>query len=279
MNGRVQDAAIGRFLSPDPYVPDSANTQSFDRYTYVLNNPLSFTDPTGFQDTRLPVMQQPISDGHNAPGGGSSQFVPDPNGGGWLIPDELFVTDTSPYGYVDSAIPTVGVDAGRLGSSQGNGSRRSGSQGNTQSDKEKSKQQEEKPKKPEVSRACKLAEETQSGDSLLDNLGTGLSGMDASAGALSTLATQAPRDIAAAVSYFAESASRFALPLGTGFGVVKAGDSFIQGDISGGIYSSVDVTVNLVLAGGGPVGAGVAFAFDAIGGSKAVVHFAAGAVC
>jgi RHS repeat-associated protein len=50
MNGRVQDAITGRFLSPDPYIPDPGNTQSYNRYTYVNNNPLSRVDPTGFDD-------------------------------------------------------------------------------------------------------------------------------------------------------------------------------------------------------------------------------------
>src|SRR5439155_5871441 len=48
MNGRVYDPEIGRFLSADPFVQDLSNLQSFNRYTYVLNNPLSLTDPTGF---------------------------------------------------------------------------------------------------------------------------------------------------------------------------------------------------------------------------------------
>jgi RHS repeat-associated protein len=49
MNGRIQDAITGRFLSPDPNVPDPGNTQSWNRYSYVNNNPLTFTDPTGFR--------------------------------------------------------------------------------------------------------------------------------------------------------------------------------------------------------------------------------------
>jgi RHS repeat-associated protein len=50
MNGRVQDAILGRFLSPDPHVPDPSNAQSYNRYTYVNNNPTTFIDPTGFDD-------------------------------------------------------------------------------------------------------------------------------------------------------------------------------------------------------------------------------------
>jgi RHS repeat-associated protein len=39
----------GRWLSPDPYDGsyDPTNPQSFNRYAYVLNNPLSYTDPQG----------------------------------------------------------------------------------------------------------------------------------------------------------------------------------------------------------------------------------------
>ena len=50
MNGRIQDVVTGRFLSPDPTVPHPEFTQSFNRYSYANNNPLTFTDPTGFDD-------------------------------------------------------------------------------------------------------------------------------------------------------------------------------------------------------------------------------------
>ncbi|VVH60096.1 hypothetical protein BAZOLSSOX_691, partial [uncultured Gammaproteobacteria bacterium] len=47
MNGRVYDPQIGRFLSADPHIQDPYNTQSYNRYSYVINNPLKYTDPTG----------------------------------------------------------------------------------------------------------------------------------------------------------------------------------------------------------------------------------------
>jgi RHS repeat-associated protein len=50
MNGRVQDAVSGRFLSPDPRIPHPGNTQSWNRYAYTNNNPLKFVDPSGFDD-------------------------------------------------------------------------------------------------------------------------------------------------------------------------------------------------------------------------------------
>ena len=48
MKGRVYDPAIGRFLSPDPHVQAPDRTQSHNRYSYVMNNPMKYTDPSGF---------------------------------------------------------------------------------------------------------------------------------------------------------------------------------------------------------------------------------------
>ena len=48
MNGRLYDPSLGRFLSPDPYVQFASDLQSYNRYSYVGNNPLRYTDPTGF---------------------------------------------------------------------------------------------------------------------------------------------------------------------------------------------------------------------------------------
>ena len=48
MNGRIYDPQIGRFMSADPFVQDPTNSQSLNRYTYVGNNPLSCTDPSGY---------------------------------------------------------------------------------------------------------------------------------------------------------------------------------------------------------------------------------------
>jgi RHS repeat-associated protein len=50
LNGRVYDPLIARFLSGDPHVTDPKNGQNYNRYSYVLNNPMNMTDPTGFDD-------------------------------------------------------------------------------------------------------------------------------------------------------------------------------------------------------------------------------------
>jgi RHS repeat-associated protein/uncharacterized repeat protein (TIGR01451 family) len=44
---RHYDPQLGRFISPDTIVPDPGNPQALNRYSYVLNNPLRYTDPTG----------------------------------------------------------------------------------------------------------------------------------------------------------------------------------------------------------------------------------------
>ena len=48
MGGRVFDPEVGRFMSADPHIQAPLNSQSLNRYSYTLNNPLSFTDPSGY---------------------------------------------------------------------------------------------------------------------------------------------------------------------------------------------------------------------------------------
>ena len=47
MNGRLYDPVLGRFLSPDNYVQTPDFSQNYNRYSYCLNNPLKYTDPSG----------------------------------------------------------------------------------------------------------------------------------------------------------------------------------------------------------------------------------------
>jgi RHS repeat-associated protein len=49
MKGRIYDPRIARFLTTDPFVSRPLFSQAWNRYSYVENAPLSFTDPTGFQ--------------------------------------------------------------------------------------------------------------------------------------------------------------------------------------------------------------------------------------
>lgn len=47
MNGRLYDPVFGRFLSPDNFVQTPDFSQNYNRYSYCLNNPLKYTDPSG----------------------------------------------------------------------------------------------------------------------------------------------------------------------------------------------------------------------------------------
>ena len=48
MNGRLYDPVLGRMLSPDIAIQDDYNAQAYNRYSYCFNNPLRFTDPSGY---------------------------------------------------------------------------------------------------------------------------------------------------------------------------------------------------------------------------------------
>lgn len=53
MNGRIYDPELGKFFSADPTMQFPESTQGFNRYVYAGNNPLSFTDPSGFSLRKL----------------------------------------------------------------------------------------------------------------------------------------------------------------------------------------------------------------------------------
>lgn len=59
-NARYYDPTIARFINADTIVPDSQVPQSFNRYSYTVNNPLRYVDPTGHQN-------EPVLDGSNIP--------------------------------------------------------------------------------------------------------------------------------------------------------------------------------------------------------------------
>jgi RHS repeat-associated protein len=67
MNGRMYDPVIGRMLNSDNYVQAPFNTQSYNRYSYCINNPMSYTDPSG--DVILEWLFGFIGGGGNGLGG------------------------------------------------------------------------------------------------------------------------------------------------------------------------------------------------------------------
>ena len=66
-NGRVYDSRLGRFVSADPVYNDGSGSQAYNRYSYVMNNPMMFTDPSGYdpagRDTRHIFYNQTVNAG------------------------------------------------------------------------------------------------------------------------------------------------------------------------------------------------------------------------
>lgn len=50
-NARFYDAGLGRFIQPDTIVPEAGNPQSWNRFSYVVNNPILYNDPSGHRIT------------------------------------------------------------------------------------------------------------------------------------------------------------------------------------------------------------------------------------
>jgi RHS repeat-associated protein len=85
MKGRVYDPKLGRFLTTDPIVANLFSGQSFNAYAYVLGNPLSYVDPSGFQPTNVNepgVLVMPTAFIEASP-----EDEPAPNG--WLEPTHV----------------------------------------------------------------------------------------------------------------------------------------------------------------------------------------------
>jgi RHS repeat-associated protein len=69
---RYYDTTLGRFTQPDTLVPSPLNPQAFNRYAYVYNNPVRFTDPSGHIPCNDPADCNPGQ-------GGDDQPTDDPN--------------------------------------------------------------------------------------------------------------------------------------------------------------------------------------------------------
>ena len=90
---RFYSPKIGRFLSPDTIVPGYANPQNLNRMSYVTNNPLRYTDPTGHMMTDEGGGGVGGCGGPNQPscgggggGGGNDDDDDDPNPSGYTPP-------------------------------------------------------------------------------------------------------------------------------------------------------------------------------------------------
>jgi RHS repeat-associated protein len=76
MKGRIYDPKLGRFLTPDPVLRRSARSESLNPYSYALNNPLKWIDPSGFQDEAPLSGSADQSDDVNNCGAGCIQLTP-----------------------------------------------------------------------------------------------------------------------------------------------------------------------------------------------------------
>ncbi len=75
MNGRIYDPVIARVISPDPIIQEPNNLQSFNRYTYVMNRPLSLADPSGFTSSGL---DRGLGSARSSGGGGGDEGYVEP---------------------------------------------------------------------------------------------------------------------------------------------------------------------------------------------------------
>ena len=59
MNGRLYDPLLRRFLNADENIQDPTNTQNYNKYGYVMNNPLMYNDPSGefWQFLAIPIVK------------------------------------------------------------------------------------------------------------------------------------------------------------------------------------------------------------------------------
>ncbi len=128
---RYYSPKLGRFLSADSIVPSPASPQAFNRYSYVMNNPLRYIDPTGHKcvstgpgdclnDNLKPINgagglpPKPKNDGGGNPDSGGHPNVdlniPDNAPCGGMV---LSVCDgpQSPYEYFKSQLPFTGSQA------------------------------------------------------------------------------------------------------------------------------------------------------------------------
>jgi RHS repeat-associated protein len=118
LNGRVYDPLVGRMMSVDPYVPDPFDGQSWNAYSYVVNNPLAFTDPNGYCFLGICGVGQAISNFF----GNIGNFLKNSAGGiiGAIIASAVCTVSGPAYAICVGAVigltsgAIVGVTTGRL---------------------------------------------------------------------------------------------------------------------------------------------------------------------
>jgi RHS repeat-associated protein len=127
MNGRIFDPLIGRFMSADPYTQAPGNLQSFNRYAYVMNNPLAYTDPSGYWSLRRSLKKlfknkvfravAAIAIGFYAPGLLANYGFTAP---AWMSPTMITATNGAAAGFAAGLVSSGGdLKAGLQGALSG----------------------------------------------------------------------------------------------------------------------------------------------------------------
>jgi RHS repeat-associated protein len=78
MNGRVYDPATAMFFSPDPFVQSPGDWKNYNRYSYCMNNPTRYIDPSGYRQksifTALDYLLNNTADGGTWTSSGSGGY-------------------------------------------------------------------------------------------------------------------------------------------------------------------------------------------------------------
>jgi RHS repeat-associated protein len=76
---RYYDPKLGRFISPDPIIPDVYDAQNRNPYSYVANNPIRYTDPRGMCKTPPNKKQKTSEVTTTTSGATTAALAPDAN--------------------------------------------------------------------------------------------------------------------------------------------------------------------------------------------------------
>ncbi|MCP4089014.1 MAG: RHS repeat-associated core domain-containing protein [Gammaproteobacteria bacterium] len=97
-NARYYDPALGRFAQADTIVPNPGSAQSLNRYSYSVNNPIRYIDPSGYCVPEL----CPGDKGADDPAPGSWPPPGGGGGGGGSTPTPWWTTTPPPIGKIHS---------------------------------------------------------------------------------------------------------------------------------------------------------------------------------
>ncbi|MFS1526289.1 RHS repeat-associated core domain-containing protein [Microbulbifer sp. 2304DJ12-6] len=127
MNGRAYDYNLGRFLSIDPVIQAPGNSQSLNPYSYIMNNPLAGTDPSGYVvheevDEEDEIEEQAVEEEFQATGSRIKRTATLENGSNVSLGNSLFSISSAQANGIASDL----MSQASRGNMQGVGGDRSG---------------------------------------------------------------------------------------------------------------------------------------------------------